>query len=314
MARINLSIALYYLPDTDGAKREAEKTLTQDPNAPQPHYILGLIARAQNRFDEAIAEFQEVLKIDPDDVGSNINVGQICVQQKKSPEALVVLRRAVNAEPYNETALYNLGLLLTRTGHKEEGQRLLQKFQQLKESGAGTTLGTNYLESGHYAEAVVSTGAEADLVDQAAPDVKFTDVNERWFGAAKSLSPKSKRGWRGEKSMPGVSDSHARAEPIVLFDYNGDGHLDIFDASSPQRLLRNDGGTFTDVTADSGLEYRGDDFSYAAVAGDYDNDGKPDLFIVRGPEISFVLYHNDGNGHFSDRTKDQRQRQIHRHN
>jgi Tfp pilus assembly protein PilF len=304
IARINLGIALYYLPDADGAKRESERALTQDPNAPQPHYILGLIARARNRFDEAINEFQKVLKIDPDDVGSNINVGQTFAQQKQYPEAIAAFRKAIDAEPYNETAVYNLGLLLTRTGHREEGQRLLQKFQQLKQSGAGTTLGTNYLEGGHYGEAVVSTGAEAELVDHATPDVKFTAVTERWFGAATGLGPKAKRGWRGEKNMPGVSDSHARAEPIVLFDYNADGHLDIFDASSPQRLLRNDGGTFTDVTAESGLEYRGDDFSYAAVAGDYDNDGNSDLFIVRGPDISFVLYHNDGNGHFSDRTKD----------
>src|SRR6267142_523272 len=69
IARINLSIALYYLPDADGAKREAQKALVQDPNRPQPHYILGLIARAQNRFEDAITEFQRVLKTDPDDVG-----------------------------------------------------------------------------------------------------------------------------------------------------------------------------------------------------------------------------------------------------
>src|ERR1700704_1809617 len=88
IARINLSIALYYLPDADGAKREAEKSLIQDSNRPHPHYILGLIARAQNRFEEAIEEFQRVLKTDPDDVGSNINLGQILAQQKKHPEAI----------------------------------------------------------------------------------------------------------------------------------------------------------------------------------------------------------------------------------
>jgi tetratricopeptide (TPR) repeat protein len=86
MARINLGIALYYLPDADGAKREAGKALTQDPNAPQPHYILGLIARAQSRFDEAIGEFEKVLQIDPGDVGANINVGQIFAQQKNTPK------------------------------------------------------------------------------------------------------------------------------------------------------------------------------------------------------------------------------------
>src|SRR5216684_1005777 len=178
IARINLSIALYYLPDADGAKREADKALAQDPNAPQPHYILGLIARAQNRFDDAIAEFQKVLKIDPDDVGSSINGGQIFAQQKNYVQAIAAFRRSVESEPYNETALYNLGILLTRTGHKEEGQRLLKKFQEFKQSGAGTTIGTNYLEGGHYAEAVVSTGAETELVDRTVPKVTFVDATE----------------------------------------------------------------------------------------------------------------------------------------
>src|SRR5882672_5153764 len=189
IARINLSIALYYVPDTDGAKREAEKALTQDPTVPQPHYILGLIARAQNRFEDAIEEFQKLLKLDPDDVGSNLNVGQILALEKKYPEAIAAFRKAINAEPYNETGLYNLGILLTRTGQKEEGQRLLQKFQQLKQSGAGTTLGTNYLEGGHYAEAVVSTGAEAELVDQNTPDVGFVDSTQ-------SILPKDTRAIR----------------------------------------------------------------------------------------------------------------------
>src|SRR5258707_3341584 len=104
IAWINLSIALYYLPDAGGAKREAQKALSEDPNRPQPHYILGLIARSQDQFDEAIAEFQRVLKIDRDDVGANINVGQIFSQQKKYVEAIATFRKAIEAEPYNETA------------------------------------------------------------------------------------------------------------------------------------------------------------------------------------------------------------------
>src|SRR6266536_486861 len=91
---------------------------------------------------------------------------------------------------------------------------------------------------------------------------------------------------------------------MVLFDYNADGKLDIFDARVPQRLLRNEGGKFTDVTVQSGLTYTGNDHNYAVIAGDYDNDGKADLFAVRGPQTAFVLYHNDGDGRFSDRTKE----------
>jgi Tfp pilus assembly protein PilF len=303
IARINLSIALYYLPEIDRAKREAEKALAQNQNAPQPHYILGLIARAQNRFDEAIAEFGKVLKIDAADVGSNINIGQIFVQQKRYEEAIGALRKAIEAEPYNETALYNLGLLLTRTGKREEGRRLIQKFQQFKQSGAGTTLGTNYLEGGHYAEAVVSTGAEAGLVDKTIPDIVFQDVTEGLPPEPLKLST-DKRRLSSRVPTMALAQSYVRGEPIVLFDYDGDGDLDIFDVSSPGRLLRNDGTTFTDVTAQSGLTYTGPGFAFAAVAGDYDNDGKPDLLVVRGPETAFVLYHNDGGGHFSDKTRE----------
>ena len=290
IARINLSIALYYLPDAEGAKREAQKALAQDPNAPQPHYLLGLIARAQNRFDEAIAEFEKVLRIDAGDVGSHINLGQIFVQQKKYEDAIGAFRKAIEAEPYNETALYNLGLLLTRTGRKEEGQRLIQKFQQLKQSGAGTALGTNYLEGGRYAEAVVWTGAEAELVDKRTPDVVFTDITDAALPPFRNLKiPKSQ--------ILGQSGGDA-----ALFDFDGDGDLDLIEvASGAQRLLRNDHGKFADVTAQSGdLAKEGDGVAMAVVAGDFDNDGRPDLFVQRYGKSS--LYHNDGGGSFSDVT------------
>jgi Flp pilus assembly protein TadD len=290
IARINLSIALYYLPDAVGAKREAEKALSQDPNRAQPHYILGLIARSQNQFDEAIAEFQKVLKIDRDDVGANVNVGQILIQQKKYVEAIVAFRKAIEVEPYNETALYNLGILLTRTGDKVEAQRVLKKFQELKESGAGTTIGTNYLEGGHYAEAVVSTGIEPELVDKRTPEVVFTDVTASSLPPFRDLkTPQSK--------ILGQSGGDA-----ALFDFDGDGDLDLIEVAGPsQRLLRNDGGKFTDVTrqsADLAKDING--VATAVVAGDFDNDGRPDLFVLRYGKSS--LYHNDGGGHFSDVT------------
>jgi tetratricopeptide (TPR) repeat protein len=116
LAQINLCIALYYLPDPDAARRAADKALAGDPYAPQPHYILGLIARTDNRYDDAIKEFQSVLAIDNEDAATNVNIGQIYVQEKKYDQAIPAFRKALAAEPYNEAALYNLGILLTRTG------------------------------------------------------------------------------------------------------------------------------------------------------------------------------------------------------
>src|SRR5215204_3991916 len=80
LAQINLSIALYNLPDLPGAQREAQSAIALAPNAPQPHYILGLLAKNQSRSEEATQAFLQVLKIDPNDVGANINLGQIYSQ------------------------------------------------------------------------------------------------------------------------------------------------------------------------------------------------------------------------------------------
>jgi len=100
---------------------------------------------------------------------------------------------------------------------------------------------------------------------------------------------------------------------IAAFDYNNDGHLDLFFTNGAElpslsktglqytdRLFRNDGaGHFTDVTAESGLV--GSGYSIGAAAADFDNDGLVDLFVagVNGCR----LYHNLGGGRFEDVSK-----------
>lgn len=289
LANVNLAIALFNVPDLPAAQREAQNAATLAPQLPQPNYILGLIAKLQAKPDEALAAFQRVLKIDPNDVGTNINVGQIYSQQRKYPEAIAAFRLALAAEPYNATALYNLGQALMRAGQREEGQQMTARFTQLRESGSATTLGQNYLEQGRYAEAIASTGAEPELVDKQTPDVAFTDVT------ADALP--SGAAWPFTNPL-----LEQTSGAVVLFDFDSDGDLDLLEVSSTaQRLYRNDKGKFTDVTAQSGdLAKTAAGVGTGAVAGDFDNDNKPDLFILR--YRASALYHNDGNGRFTDVT------------
>ena len=283
LARINLGIALFNLPDLPAAQKELQAASTAAPSAPQPHYILGLLAKTQNRPEEAIAAFQKVLRIDPNDVGTNVNLGQLYAAQRKYPEAIAVLRTAVAAEPYNATALYNLGTALMRSGQRVEGQKVIAQFQELRQRGTGTTLGTNYLEQGRYAEAIASTGAERELVDKRAPAVGFGNVTAEVLPSTD---------WPAEQNSGAA----------LLLDYDVDGDLDLLEiGGTKQRLLRNDSGKFTDVTAQSGaLAKTPSGPATAAIAGDYDNDSRPDLFVLR-PGTS-TLYHNDSNGSFSDVT------------
>ena len=105
-------------------------------------------------------------------------------------------------------------------------------------------------------------------------------------------------------SRAGLSDQLGGLN-ILQADYDNDGRLDILVLrggwETPQRksLLRNNGdGTFTDVTASSGLA-SGITGTQAAVWVDIDNDGFLDLFVgnENGPP---QLFHNRQNGTFED--------------
>ncbi|HKP73515.1 MAG TPA: FG-GAP-like repeat-containing protein [Pyrinomonadaceae bacterium] len=300
LAHVNLAIALYNVPDADAAAREAANALTLAPDSPQALYILALVARSRNQTDEAVAAFRRVLAVDPLDAGANVNLAQLYAQQRKYDEAAKAFRAALDAEPYNTTALYGLATVLLRNNQRGEGQSLLQKFQALRQSGAGTSIGTNYLEQGRYAEAVTSTGAESDLVEQRTPAVAFTDATATVLPAATRPTQRA--------YPPGLSEAVIKqvlatvlGGGATFFDFDGDGDLDLFDlAPSGQRLYRNDGGKFVDVSARAGALAANTGGGVGAVAGDYDNDGKADLFVLRGGGVA--LYHNDGAGKFSDST------------
>ncbi|MGH9629233.1 MAG: FG-GAP repeat domain-containing protein, partial [Bryobacteraceae bacterium] len=99
---------------------------------------------------------------------------------------------------------------------------------------------------------------------------------------------------------------------LAVFDYDGDGRLDIFFANGGElpsgrkvsaghtnRLLRNKGSMqFEDVTERAGLE--GQEYSFGAAATDYDGDGRVDLLITGLRAIT--LYRNKGDGSFTDVT------------
>jgi hypothetical protein len=98
---------------------------------------------------------------------------------------------------------------------------------------------------------------------------------------------------------------------VILIDYDRDGWPDIYFTNSPtvDQALKgtkssgalyhnNRDGTFTDVTASSGLTTPC--FGMGGAVGDYNNDGWPDLYLTcLGGN---VLYRNNGNGTFTDVT------------
>src|SRR5579863_1725066 len=65
-------------------------------------------------------------------------------------------------------------------------------------------------------------------------------------------------------------------------------------------LLHNDGkGSFTDVSESSGIIKTPGTYSLGVLVADFDNDGWPDIYVAND-STSSALYHNNGNGTFTD--------------
>ena len=146
-----------------------------------------------------------------------------------------------------------------------------------------------------------------------APEVRFTDVTQGVGIAFQHENSATSNKYLIETMGGGVA----------LLDYDNDGRLDIFftngakiddpmpsgkmpdksDRKFWNRLYhQNADGTFTDVTEKAGLTGAQQNYYAMGVAvGDYDNDGFEDIYVTGYG--GNTLYHNNGNGTFTDVTK-----------
>ncbi len=116
--------------------------------------------------------------------------------------------------------------------------------------------------------------------------------------------------WTDMAGLAGI-DMSTRSGGVVVEDFDGDGLLDVVTSTSnptgAMHLFHNNGdGTFSDRTAAAGLSDEVGGLN--VIVTDYDNDGHPDLLVLRGAwwgrfgEYPFSLLRNQGNGTFEDVT------------
>jgi len=91
------------------------------------------------------------------------------------------------------------------------------------------------------------------------------------------------------------------------FDMDGDGDLDLFladQSGAADAMFRNDGSAFVDVAPQLGMTgppRTKDEGGVGCAVGDYDNDGRLDLFVADYGRNQ--LYHNNGDGTFTDEAR-----------
>ena len=118
------------LGDYVGAEESLAKALALVPNDPQAESLLGWAQMLQEKYDEALMQFQKVLMREPTNALARINVGYICLKKRIFGEAIEHLSRAIRLDSDRKATLYAhfyLGLVYLERDMFEDAQTFFQK-------------------------------------------------------------------------------------------------------------------------------------------------------------------------------------------
>jgi tetratricopeptide (TPR) repeat protein len=125
-------------PDAaERAKQEFLKEVEIDPKNVGAYYILGELARRDDKCDEAIPRFTQATSLDPSFAEGYLGHGLCLVAMKKYEEAIPPLRNAERLMPQNPEVHNALGTALQRSGHRDEAQKEFANHESLR-SAAGS--------------------------------------------------------------------------------------------------------------------------------------------------------------------------------
>ena len=122
--------SLISLGDHEGAEKALLKALELSPNDPQTESLLGWAQMLQEKYDEALLNFQKVLMRQPTNSLARINLGYICLKKKIFGEAIEHLSKAIRLDNDRKATLYAhfyLGLTYAEREMYEDAQTFFRK-------------------------------------------------------------------------------------------------------------------------------------------------------------------------------------------
>src|SRR3984957_3865849 len=118
------------LGDYEGAEAALAKALELSPNDPQSESLLGWAQMLQEKYDDALLNFQRVLMRQPSNALARINVGYICLKKRIFGEAIEHLSKAIRLDNDRKATLYAhfyLGLVYLEREMYEDAETFFQK-------------------------------------------------------------------------------------------------------------------------------------------------------------------------------------------
>ncbi|MBD2464965.1 tetratricopeptide repeat protein [Oscillatoria sp. FACHB-1407] len=119
-AALNLGDVLFKQGKLDEAIACYQHLLQLKPNDTHLYNNLGVLFDLQGQFQEAMECYRAIIAIDPNNATAYYNLGQLLEQQGQSDEAIAHYQTVIQLQPDNVASYYNLGHLLDRHGRLEE--------------------------------------------------------------------------------------------------------------------------------------------------------------------------------------------------
>jgi FG-GAP-like repeat/Tetratricopeptide repeat len=294
-AKVNTGLSFMYVgteADIERAIPIFREVLAAEPNNPHANFCLGIIHTHRGEYDLANPHFAKVTEADPLDAHAWHYRALTTTNSGDSPEAREYYEKAVKNDPYLANALLNLGgHILTDDPTRK---KMLDESQALERNmaGRGTKIRPGWL--GRYGAPIGAALPPPGLT----PLPKFERVEPKVNLAANTK-------WTATVDADAKAMRERFGGTMVRLDFNGDGKIDLLLLSAVTRdgqlgdlLLRNDGGSFTDVSTEAGLAGNA---SLGCAVADFDNSDTPDLALTSTTGVK--LLRNVG-GKFSDLTKE----------
>jgi tetratricopeptide (TPR) repeat protein len=126
--------SLISLGEYEGAEKALTRALQLAPDDPQSESLLGWAQMLQEKYDDALMNFQKVLMREPANALARINVGYICLKKRIFGEAIEHLSKAIRLDNDRKATLYAhfyLGLVYLEREMYEDAETFFRKTLQL---------------------------------------------------------------------------------------------------------------------------------------------------------------------------------------
>ncbi len=262
------------------------------------HLNLGLALMQANKLDEALGEMTTAKQMAPHLVAADFNLGILYKRELRNPDAEAALKRVIAVDSEDPSTWFNLGTVYFAEKKLDES---LDAYHHILEMGFGR--GQNFYVAAAFRTFTVLVRLKRQEDAQKAlklweglhdkvPNISLQDPALEGGKYGTILAP----------SMPPVEIARtAGLENVTFREISQKLNLALpaaststFDARQPIKA------------ADYSLEFARQNlvplFGPSIAVGDYDNDGRPDVYVVI-PSGKNFLFHNNGDGTFSDVTE-----------